>query len=482
MMSEEIEKRIGRQTPTVSRVLPYTETKGMEAVLLYNQSSRTAQEWQELMMYDIMAVNEDGAWTHMKFGWSVPRQNGKSELLIMRAIYGLTHGERVLYTAHLVNTSHAAWEKTAALLEEMGFVENEDFKRLAQKGAEVLEWLKGDSINGVNAGRINFRTRTVRGGLGETYDVLIIDEAQEYTLDQEGAIKHVISASPNPQILMCGTPPTMISKGTVFTAYRGKVLSGEEADAGWAEWSVPQMSDLKDVDLWYETNPSLGLLLAERTVRNSFGSDTVDDNIQRLGLWLLMNLHSVITDDDWNACKLDGKPALPDEPALFMGVKYAKDGVNVSAAVAVRDTAGRVFVEALDCRPARNGNSWIIAFLRNPHFVSIAADGANGQRILADEIEDSGLETPVIFPKVPDITTANALFEQELFGGTICHAGQPSLTQIATNCEHRAIGTSGGFGYKSILDGADVSILEAVSLAHWLCATAKEDEPQMIYC
>lgn len=473
---EENEKRIGRQTPTVSRVLPYTDTRGIEAVLLYNQSRRKAQEWQELMMCDIMAQNSDGQWTHMKFGWSVPRQNGKSELLIMRAIWGLTHGERVLYTAHLVNTSHAAWEKTAALLEEMGFTENVDFKRLAQKGAEVLEWLHGDG------GRINFRTRTVRGGLGETYDLLIIDEAQEYTADQEGAIKHVITASPNPQTLMCGTPPTMISKGTVFTAYRGKVLSGEEEDAGWAEWSVPQMSDTRDVDLWYETNPSLGLLTTERTIRNSIGSDTVDDNIQRLGLWLLMNLHSAISEDDWDTCKLDGKPEISGEPALYMGVKYAKDGANVSAAVAVRLVGGRVFVEALDCRPARNGNSWIIAFLQNPHFKAVAVDGANGQRILADEITDAELETPVIFPKVSDITTANALFEQELFGGTICHSGQPSLTQIATNCEHRAIGTSGGFGYKSILDGADVSILEAVSLAHWLCATAKEDEPQMIYC
>ena len=470
------DKRIGRQTPTVSRVLPYTDTRGGEAVLLYNQSRRKAQEWQELMMYDIMAQNLDGQWTHMKFGWSVPRQNGKSELLIIRAIWGLTHGERVLYTAHLVNTSHAAWEKTAALLEEMGFTENVDFKRLAQKGAEVLEWL------GKGGGRINFRTRTVRGGLGETYDLLIIDEAQEYTADQEGAIKHVITASPNPQTLMCGTPPTMISKGTVFTAYRGKVLSGEEEDAGWAEWSVPQMSDTKDVDLWYETNPSLGLLTTERTIRNSIGSDTVDDNIQRLGLWLLMNLHSAISEDDWDRCRLEGKPEISGVPALYMGVKYGKDGINVSAAVAVKTDDGRIFVEALDCRSARSGNSWIIAFLQNRHFKAVAADGANGQRILADEITDAELDVPVIFPKVSDITTANALFEQELFGDCIRHSGQPALQHIVTNCEHRAIGTSGGFGYKSILDGADVSILEAVSLAHWLCATAKEEEPQMIYC
>ena len=75
------EKRLGRQTPTASVILPYSDTKGGEAIALYNSSGRTAQEWQELMMYDIMATDSEGLWTHMNFGYSVPRRNGKSELL-----------------------------------------------------------------------------------------------------------------------------------------------------------------------------------------------------------------------------------------------------------------------------------------------------------------------------------------------------------------------------------------------------------------
>lgn len=43
------EKRIGRQTPTTSLVLPYIETKGKEAVEIYNKTGRTAREWQELL-------------------------------------------------------------------------------------------------------------------------------------------------------------------------------------------------------------------------------------------------------------------------------------------------------------------------------------------------------------------------------------------------------------------------------------------------
>ncbi len=86
---------LGRQTPTRSVVLPYEKTKGAQAVKLYNLTGRKAQEWQELMLYDIMSVGEDGLWTHVKFGYSLPRRNGKSEILIMRELWGLVTGEHI---------------------------------------------------------------------------------------------------------------------------------------------------------------------------------------------------------------------------------------------------------------------------------------------------------------------------------------------------------------------------------------------------
>ena len=52
--------RVGRQSPTVSVILPYKDTKGPEAIELYNQSGNTAIEWQEALTYDIMAVDDDG--------------------------------------------------------------------------------------------------------------------------------------------------------------------------------------------------------------------------------------------------------------------------------------------------------------------------------------------------------------------------------------------------------------------------------------
>lgn len=57
---------------------------------------------------------------------------------------------------------------------------------------------------------------------------------------------------------------------------------------------------------------------------------------------------------------------------------------------------------------------------------------------------------------------------------------QPSLVQIVSNCEKRAIGSNGGFGYKSILDGAKIELMDSMILAFWKCSEQKEKRKQQI--
>lgn len=47
-----------------------------------------------------------------------------------------------------------------------------------------------------------------------------------------------------------------------------KAISGRAQNTGWAEWSIPEMSEPTDRELWYETNPSLGTVFTERSVAN----------------------------------------------------------------------------------------------------------------------------------------------------------------------------------------------------------------------
>lgn len=461
-----MDTRIGRQSPTVSVILPYSDTKGPEAVELYNGTERTAQEWQEALLYDIMAVNEQGLWIHQKFGYSIPRRNGKSEDVLMRCLWGLDHGERILYTAHRATTSHAVWERLGRLCEKSDITVLSSFRAF---GKEHL-YCEGDAV-------IEFRTRTSTGGLGEGYDLLIIDEAQEYTPEQETSLKYVVTDSLNPQTIMLGTPPTAISAGTVFPKFRTKVLQGESYESGWAEWSVPEQTDPNDVEAWYETNPSLGTILKERTIRSEIGDDAIDFNIQRLGLWIKYNQKSAISKNEWQALETDKLPKLNGQ--LFAGIKFGIDGNNVALSIAVRTDDGKIFLEAYACKPVSAGMAWILNFIDKADVCKVAVDGKSGTGILEDAMKQAKLKKPII-PNVAEFIKANAMFEQALSSASIVHMKQSAAEQVITNCEKRAIGSGGGFGYKSQLEGADIAILDSMILAHWLCVETKAKKTQTI--
>lgn len=456
--------RVGRQSPTVSVILPYEDTKGPEAIELYNASENTALDWQVALTYDIMAVNEEGLWIHQKFGYSVPRRNGKSEMALARCIWGLKNGERILYTAHRASTAHSIWERLSRLCAKVDIKIDSSFRAF---GKEHLYTDEG--------GVIEFRTRTSTGGLGEGYDLLVVDEAQEYTPEQETALKYVVTDSANPQTIMFGTPPTAISAGTVFPNYRKHVLQAESFESGWAEWSVPEMSNADDVDLWYETNPSLGTILKERTIRSEIGDDKTDFNIQRLGLWIKYNQRSAISRNEWEQLQVDKLPKLAGH--LYAGIKFGIDGENVALAIAVRTAEGKIFCEVVNCKPIRNGIDWIVRFLEQADVCKAVVDGKNGTDVLLDAAKRAGVKRPAV-ATVAQIIKANSIFDMAMEKGTFQHMMQSAVTQVVTNCERRKIGANGGLGYKSMLDGADISLLESMILAHWICSDSKAEKPK----
>ena len=467
-------KRIGRQTPTTSLVLPYKKTKGKEAVEIYNKTGRTAREWQELLIYDIMAYDDEGLWVHSTYGYAVPRRNGKTEDVIMRILWGLKNGEKIIYTSHLISTSHSVWETVTYLLDSMDI----KYASVKAKGQENIRLLDENDKPYKLDHMINFRTRSNNGGLGEGYDLLIIDEAQEYTIDQESALKYTISASSNPQIIMLGTPPTAISHGTVFQKIREKVLSGFSKNTGWAEWSVDTMQDPKNREAWYETNPTLGQGLTERVIENENTTDDVDFNIQRLGHWLSYSQKSLFTENEWDSLKISKIPNFKNK--LFVGIKFGADGRHAALSIATK-TDDKIFIESIDCQSQRNGNLWIINFLKNADIEKIAVDGAGAQDVLKKDLKEYGIKIKIVLPKVKDVIVANNMFEQSITSlKNICHNGQESLRQVVTNCIKRAIGTNGGFGYKALIEEHEIALMDSAILAHWLCASAKEKKKQRV--
>ena len=463
--------RYGCQTPSQSVILDYKKTLGQEAIDIYKKTGLSPYPWQEKLIKDIFAVNDDGLWTHSKFGYAVPRRNGKTEIVYMAELWFLMDGKNIIHTAHRISTSHSSFKKLKKYLEKMGMVDKVDFKSIKAKGQEMIELIE-------TGGVIQFRTRTETGGLGEGFDLLVIDEAQEYTKGQESALKYTVSDSDNPMILMCGTPPTLVSGGTVFSKYRDQILGGGKKHNGWAEWSVSEKTNPYDVDAWYKTNPSMGYKLRERAIEEEIDDDDeLDFNIQRLGYWVRYNQKSAISKLEWDKLKLKRLPTLVGK--LHVGIKYGNDGRNVALSIAVKTLSNRIFIEAIDCQSIRTGNDWIVDFLKKTSPISVVIDGASRQDILEEQLKRAGIRQ-VILPTVKEIIKANSLWEQAIYDKSLCHLDQPSLSQVVTNCEKRNIGSAGGFGYRSQFEDMDIILMDSCLLAHWSCIEIKEKNKQKI--
>jgi len=475
--------RDDNQNPSYTNVTLNRKTKtlGTKAIKKYASTGQQLMTWQQRQIRAIMAVDSKGQWKHMNYCIGISRRNGKGEILAARELFGLTElKEKICHTAHRTTTSHDAFNRLYTLLKKAGYKEHtRKRKEMPERSFYASKQYGLEHIEISGGGVIDFRTRTNNGGLGEGFDLLVIDEAQEYTSKQESALLYTVSASKNPQIIMVGTPPTVISGGDVFVRIRESVLDKRAPETGWAEWSVPEMVEadkLNDPALWKRYNPSYGKLLKERNIRNELSGDVLDFNIQRLGFWCSFNQKSEISEADWNELKLEKFPELSEK--RYIGIKYGFDGVNVAMSIAAKTKDGHIFVESIACESVRAGNGWLFEYLYNPKISMIAIDGASGQKLLSDQMRDNGIKKPPILPKVGEIIAANAMFEQALFSKDIVHMGQESLKNVVTNCSKRLIGSQGGFGYKSLVDTYDISIMDSMILAFWLCATAKEGKPK----
>lgn len=469
--------RIDNQNPSFTNVQSSKKTRGTDAIELYKSTNQDLYPWQQRQIKNIMTINKDGLWTYMTYCICVSRRNGKGEILAARELDGIINlKEKICHTAHRTTTSHDAFNRLYTLLKKAGYEEHSRKQKVMPEKSFFASKQYGlEHIEVTDGGIIDFRTRTNNGGLGEGFDLLIIDEAQEYTEKQQSALSYTVSSSMNPQTIIVGTPPTVSSGGDVFVQIRNSVLEGKASETGWAEWSTPEMVEgdkLIDADLWERFNPSYGKILTERKIKDELKNGELDFNIQRLGFWCTFNQKSEISEMDWKELKVDRLPELKDE--RFLGIKYGRDGANCALSLAAKTLDGRIFVETIDCTSVRAGNGWLFEYIHNPKVTKIAIDGASGQQLLADQIKEFKLKKQVILPTVAEIIQSNSMFEQAMFSRTLCHLGQPALANVVTNCKKRLIGSKGGFGYASLVETQDIAVMESMILAFWLASTSKD--------
>lgn len=422
-------------------------------------------DWQVDPCRAMLGRRADGCWSAPTWGMDLSRQNGKTLGVVEPRInYGMgILGERWIYTAHLQKTSTETFEDMAAFWDSCA--------ALRKQVKAIKTALGREEITLRNGARIKFLARTSNGGRGQHGDGLVFDESLQLSAAEQASFIPVISASRNPQTVYITTPPDGDSDSEVIDRVREKALSGGSTRTAWVEWGIDEIpfgaTEDELVELAYRTNPSMGHLISEDTVRNEIENMSLDGFArERLGYWRKRVQHTTEAALDpgaWAACSTTAD--VPDGTVCY-AVKFSADGSTGTLAQAVR-TDGKPYVLVIESRQMGGGTTWLADWLHAhaKDAAQVVVDGGAWSQALI-----TSLDLPagcVIAPSASHLAAACSMLLDHVGSGGIAHYAQPSVDDAVASCGKRRIGHTGGFGFLG--NGSDM--LEAVALALWACLT-----------
>lgn len=489
--------KTGRQEPTFSVIDEFAFSYGEEVVDMFEEDGgATFYPSQKYELTLMLARKDDGSPAALTIGVSKPRQNGKSYSARYYAIYmGDFEHRNVLYSAHHSTTTNKMFKAICDLFESperypefAGDVKSISHVR-GYEGIYFKDYVDEDG-NVQPGGCIEFATRTNSGARGGTYSVIIVDEAQELTDEQQEAMLPVISAansvndlSKMPQQIYIGTPPNASCRGTVFSKMHKAAHSKEPSMNWWLEWSVEAQdafSAIKDskhaLDLAYRTNPAMGYRIAEDTIINEYENMSCDGFMrERLGWWcptIITEQNYAIDRDKWSLCKSD---ELKPEGKTAYGIKFTPDGSTVCLAGAVIDDNGIARISVIEQKSTGSGLQWLADWLNERYTKAscVVIDGRNGVDVLVDKI--CGVwkaKNSVIRPTLKEMIAAVSCLTEAVNDHKITwYSKQELLNDSAITSTKRYIGKSSGWGF----GGDNCAPIEACSLALWGAKTSKRN-------
>lgn len=482
-MSSRQTARIGAQKPRLQvKQKRYYATDGEDAATLAATYANPPDEWQKYVLNDWLARDKQDKPVYITMVLSVPRQNGKNDIIQDFELYKMAVcGEGVLHTAHQVKTANKAFQRLAAIFSDP---KNADLQEM------VVNIRRTNGEQGIylnNGGFIEYSARSRGASRGNTYSVLVIDEAQEYTDEQAEALMPTLAASPSGyrQIIYTGTPPSPTSPGTVFARLREQALENPSKSMCFHEWSVKDLpkkgstyDDLvKDV---YEVNPAMGIRMDDDFTRDEFSTMSLDGFArERLGWWSEQKAACVIRESVWRHSAIPSEE-IPDEGKLTYGVKFSVDGSQVSLSVCCTPEDGKSHVELLGIHPLDDGLGWITDYLCTEDMeevtAAIAIDGKNGSDALLNKLSEIYPCQALMLPGTKGVIASANMFKESLLDGSITHWDSPNgeqkaLDNSALQAIKRPIGNEGGWGY----GGDNSSAIESAALAFWANKTTKRD-------
>jgi hypothetical protein len=451
--------------------------------------------WQRWYLIHALELLPDGRFRFRKIILLVARQNGKSTLLQVMALFFMyVWGVKlVIGTAQNLDIAEEVWQGAVDIAEDIPELAAEIKNVNKTNGKKALELQQGE--------RYKVQAANRRGGRGLSGDLVMLDELREHqSWDAWAAITKTTNARPKALILAASNAGDAASIVLRHLRLMAHVALGdpdglqertglddedlpdevdlEDETLGIFEWSAHPDADPGDPASWPQPNPALGYTIEERVLRSDFKTDPEwVFRTEVLCQWSDGTLEGPFPTGTW-ASTTDPSSSIPEgEPFVFC-VDVSWDRSTSHIAVAGRREDGLKHVEVV---ASRAGTDWVVPWLEERkdtdglRGVTLQSKGSPVSTLL-DDIEATGI--PVINWSGSDVAPACGAFydavrvvdEQPDMG--LRHLPQPVLDVAAATAATRPLGDAWAWDRKK--SPHDIAPLVACTGAAWALDAAPE--------
>jgi len=481
----------------------------------------TLLPWQRWLLIHALELLPDGTFRFRTVVVLVARQNGKSTLAQVLALFFLYIRQvgLVIGTAQNLDIAEEVWAGAVQMAEETPELA-EEIKRVVQvNGKKALELYGGP--------RYKVQAANRRGGRGLSGDLVILDELREHhTWDAWGAVTKTTLARAFAQIWALSNAgdaasvplrhlrrqahdplgdPDGISRAMELPGMDDPVAAvevinaAEEVVAGAAdslgifEWSAPPGCPLDDPHAIAQANPSLGRTITLRAILSALATDP--EHVYRtevLCQWIEGTILGPFKAGSWEA-GTDPLSEIPLTEKVWHGLDVSADRGRAHIGVVGRRSDGDWHGEVI---ASRVGTEWVKPWFAercsadNPMEVAVQGRGAPVAALIDDlntvegltVTECVGVEVGKGTGRLWDAVAAHVTPPEDgdPAPAKFWHRPQPILDGPAATAATRPLG-DGAWGWDRVKSPVDAASLVAVNMAFWLATRTTEPARRSAY-
>lgn len=428
--------------------------------------------WQWDCETKILATRTDGLWAHPDVCLIIPRQNGKTQIVIWRILYGLFYlGEKIVYTAQKWLTVEDVYDRIIAIIKSRPHLR----RRLKAFESAPEGYTKSGNHGAIktrNGGELEMGPRTKAVGRGMTrVDLSIFDEAYDLKDVHRQDLAGARLASDNPQIILLSTaavysqhPNCHVLSGTRWNGIKHAI------DLYAAEWRAPDGLHRENPEAWRLGMPSFGVTVKAREIASDFRAAKtaearaiVEADYLGRGDWPPDEdgAEPKIDLEVWDRLIMTADTMLVGD--IVLAVERTPDRKLWVIAAGRRCSDGRVHLEVGYYRPVHIGIvcAYLLQLIEVWDPAAILVDDRSAAKPIVAAMLKLGVEIEVT--NTPQLAAACGGLVDAIEAEDICHTGQPILRDAVDGAMTRLL-PRGDF----VWDDTDGSLapLKAITLAH----------------